>query len=61
MHAGLRTSSTTSSPVGPRFRVLNFVDDVTRECLAAILDTSISGRRVARELTELVDRAASPA
>ena len=36
---------------GRRFRVLNVVDDVTRECLAAIPDTSISGRRVARELT----------
>ncbi|MER8684927.1 DDE-type integrase/transposase/recombinase [Mesorhizobium sp. M1405] len=39
---------------GRRFRVLNIVDDVTRECLAAIPDTSISGRRVARELTELI-------
>lgn len=27
---------------GRRFRVLNVVDDVTRECLAAIPDTSIS-------------------
>jgi len=33
---------------GRRFRLLNVVDDVTRECLAAIPDTSISGRRVAR-------------
>ena len=39
---------------GRRFRILNIVDDVTRECLAAIPDTSISGRRVARELTSLV-------
>ena len=31
---------------GRRFRVLNVVDDVTRECLAAVVDTSISGRRV---------------
>ena len=36
---------------GRRFRVLNVVDDVTRECLAAVPDTSISGRRVVRELT----------
>ena len=35
---------------GRRFRVLNVVDDVTRECLAAIPDTSISGRRVARDV-----------
>ena len=34
---------------GRRFRVLNIVDDVTRECLAAVPDTSISGRRAARE------------
>jgi transposase InsO family protein len=35
---------------GRRFRILNIVDDVTRECLAAIPDTSISGKRAAREL-----------
>jgi putative transposase len=40
---------------GRRFRVLNIVDDVTREFLAAIPDTSISGRRVARELTALIE------
>src|SRR6202789_1347347 len=45
---------------GRRFRILNIVDDVTRECLAAIPDTSISGRRVARELTALIDRRGKP-
>ncbi|MFT7757722.1 UNVERIFIED_CONTAM: DDE-type integrase/transposase/recombinase, partial [Salmonella enterica subsp. enterica serovar Enteritidis] len=45
---------------GKRFRILNVVDDVTRECLAAIPDTSISGRRVARELTTLVERRGKP-
>ena len=45
---------------GRRFRVLNVVDDVTRECLAAIPDTSISGRRVARELTALIERRGRP-
>ncbi len=45
---------------GRRFRILNVVDDVTRECLAAIPDTSISGRRVARELTALVGRLGRP-
>ncbi len=39
---------------GRRFRVLNVVDDVTRECLVAVPDTSISGRRVVRELTDLI-------
>jgi len=45
---------------GRRFRILNVVDDVTRECLAAIPDTSISGRRVARELTALIERRGKP-
>jgi putative transposase len=45
---------------GRRFRVLNVMDDVTRECLAAIPDTSISGRRVARELTALIARRGKP-
>ena len=45
---------------GRRFRILNIVDDVTRECLAAVPDTSISGRRVARELTTLIARRGKP-
>jgi putative transposase len=45
---------------GRRFRVLNVIDDVTRECIAAIPDTSISGRRVARELTALIARRGKP-
>ncbi|WP_143514690.1 IS3 family transposase [Primorskyibacter flagellatus] len=45
---------------GRRFRILNVVDDVTRECLTAIPDTSISGRRVARELATLIERRGRP-
>jgi putative transposase len=45
---------------GRRFRVLNVVDDVTRECLAAVPDTSISGKRVVRELTELIAQRGKP-
>ena len=45
---------------GRRLRILNVVDDVTKECLAAVADTSISGRRVARELTALVARRGRP-
>ncbi|HEX2593598.1 MAG TPA: IS3 family transposase [Rhizomicrobium sp.] len=45
---------------GRRFRILNIVDDVTRECLAAIPDTSISGKRVARELTIIVNVRGKP-
>lgn len=40
--------------------MLNIVDDVTRECMAAIPDTSISGRSVARELTTLIERRGKP-
>ena len=36
------------------------VDEVARECLAAIPDTSISGRRVAHELTALIERRGKP-
>ena len=46
--------------LGRRFRILNIVDDVTRECLAAIPDTSISGKRVARELTALISSRGKP-
>lgn len=45
---------------GRRFRVLNIVDDVTRECLAAIPDTSISGKRVVRELASLITMRGKP-
>jgi len=39
---------------GRRFRILAIVDDCTRECLALVVDTSLSGMRVARELDKLV-------
>ena len=45
---------------GRRFRVLNIVDDVTRECLRAVPDTSISGRRVVRELVDLIAERGKP-
>ena len=45
---------------GRRFRILNIVDDVTRECLAAIPDTSISGRRVTRELIAVIEGRGKP-
>jgi putative transposase len=45
---------------GRRFRILNVIDDVTKECLLALADTSISGKRVARELTALVARRGRP-
>src|SRR6478672_1660266 len=45
---------------GRRFRILAIVDDCTRECLALIADTSISGRRVARELDNVIRRRGRP-
>jgi putative transposase len=39
---------------GRRLRILAVVDDGTRECLALVPDTSISGVRVARELDEII-------
>jgi putative transposase len=43
-----------------RFRILNVLDDVTKECLGSIADTSISGRRVARELTAIIEKHGKP-
>jgi putative transposase len=45
---------------GRRFRGLNVIDDVTKECIGAIPDISISGRRVARELTAMIERRGTP-
>ncbi len=39
---------------GRRFRILAVNDDFTRECLGLVADTSISGKRVARELDAVV-------
>ena len=38
---------------GRRFRILNIVDDFSRECVDQLVDTSISGVRLARFLSEL--------
>jgi putative transposase len=45
---------------GRRFRVLTIVDDCTRECLALVADTSLSGLRVARELDRLITQRGKP-
>ncbi|ARW12134.1 Insertion element IS407 uncharacterized 31.7 kDa protein (plasmid) [Acetobacter ascendens] len=41
---------------GHRFRILAVIDDFSRENLTLVADTSLSGGRVARELTALVER-----
>jgi len=45
---------------GRRFRILAIVDDFTREALALVVDTSIGGRRLVRELDILVARRGKP-
>ena len=46
---------------GRRFRVLAIVDDFTREALALVVDTSIGGARLVRELDALVASRGKPA
>jgi putative transposase len=41
---------------GRRIRILVVVDDFTRECLCLAADTSLSGKRVARELDAIIAR-----
>jgi putative transposase len=45
---------------GRRFRGLAVVDDFTRECVALVADTSLSGRRLARELDAVIARRGKP-
>ena len=40
---------------GRRFRILTMVDDFTRECLGLVVDTSLTGLRVARELDRIAE------
>lgn len=46
---------------GRRLHILTVVDDYSRECLALVVDTSLSGRRVARELDVVIARRSRPA
>ena len=45
---------------GRRFRVLNIVDDFTREMVGQLVSVSINGRMVARFLTDLIDARDKP-
>ena len=45
---------------GRRFRILCVIDDFSRECLAIVVDTSLSGIRVARELDIIAERRGYP-
>jgi putative transposase len=43
-----------------RFRILCIIDDFSRECLALVADTSLSGTRVARELDRIIGKRGKP-
>ena len=45
---------------GRRFRILCVIDDFSRECQAAVVDNSLSGERVARELDSIAERRGYP-
>lgn len=45
---------------GRRFRIRWVVDDFSRECLACVVDTSLGGVRVVRELERLTRERATP-
>ena len=52
--------SSVRSETALRSRLFSVSSSFTRECLAAIPDTSISGKRVARELTMLIGARGKP-
>ena len=45
---------------GRRFRIFAVIDDFTRECLRLVIDTSLSGCRVVRELNWLIEMQGKP-
>jgi putative transposase len=45
---------------GRKIRLLNIIDEFTRESLKMVIDTSLSGARVARELDELIKKRGKP-
>lgn len=45
---------------GLRFRILWVIDDFSRVCLATVVDTSLSGHRVARELDRIAEMRGFP-
>lgn len=46
---------------GRRCRILNVIDDFSRECLAAVVDASFLGVRIARGLDRMDEIAAGKA
>jgi hypothetical protein len=59
IRSALARDCTETAAPGLRLRIFVVADDCTRECLALVVDTSISGIRVARELDRLLHKQAS--
>ena len=45
---------------GPRFRILNVINDFSRDCLASVVDASLLRQRVARELDRIAEMRGCP-
>lgn len=45
---------------GRKIRLLTIIDEFTRECLKIVVDTSLSGKRVCRELDYLIEQRGKP-
>lgn len=45
---------------GRKIRLLNIIDEFSRESLKIVVDTSLSGLRVVRELNDLIERKGKP-
>jgi putative transposase len=45
---------------GRKIRLLTIIDEFTRECLKIVVDTSLSSKRVCRELEELIEERGKP-
>lgn len=45
---------------GRKIRLLTIIDEFTRECLQIVVDTSLNGRRVSKELEQLIEQRGKP-
>jgi putative transposase len=45
---------------GRKFRMLTVLDDFSRESLAVVVDSSLSGIRIARELHQVLETRGTP-
>lgn len=45
---------------GRKIRLLTVIDEFTRECLQIVVDTSLNGRRVTKELEKIIEQRGKP-